>query len=77
MAETIVIGGYGFLTLALMFGGRNRRSFTDASHTAAALVVGTLCLAALMFFIAGSVSRFVGAQNNNIAEKHAAFLEDR
>jgi hypothetical protein len=77
MTDTILIGGYGFLTLALMFGGRRRRSFIEASHTAAALVVGTLCLVALLLFVAGSVRHLVGAQNNALAATHPALLEDR
>jgi hypothetical protein len=73
--DTFVISAYCLLTLMLMFGGRQRRTFAEASHTAAALIVGTLCLAAFVFFVAGSFSHFIGTQDDEIAVAQRSFLE--
>jgi hypothetical protein len=77
MIDTVVIGGYCFLTLTLMFGCKRRRSFAEASHTAAAFVVVSLCLVALTLFVAGSICHLAGAQHSDIAQRRTALFEDR
>jgi hypothetical protein len=49
------LAGYLLLTLVIMFGGRKRRTFTHASHTAAATLIGTLCLASLLWFFSNAI----------------------
>jgi len=78
MTETGALAGYFFFTLALMFGGRKRRSFNEASRTAAAFVIGILCLAALTLLIAGSINHLVGVpQASHQAEGYTYLAEDQ
>jgi len=68
MEDTVAVGGFMFLTLALMFGGRRRRSFVEASHKAAGFIVAIFCLTAIAVFIMGSISHFLGlAQTNSLS----------
>jgi hypothetical protein len=50
------LAGYLLTVLVIMFGGRKRRTFGQASYAAAAMLVGTLCLASLLWFISGAIS---------------------
>jgi hypothetical protein len=50
-----LISGYLLLTLAFMFGGRERRAFNVASHAAAATLITLLCLASLLWFIGNTL----------------------
>jgi site-specific recombinase len=78
MSDTAALSGFIFLTLVLMFGGRKRRSFAEASHKAAALIVGILCMAALLVFITGSISHLFGlAATNHNAPTYIAQADDR
>ncbi len=78
MIETAALSGFVFLTLALMFGGRKRRSFAEASHAAAGFTIGVLCLAALLVFITGSISNFLGlAQKNYEPQTYLARTDER
>jgi hypothetical protein len=78
VSDAAALSGFIFLTLALMFGGRKQRSFAEASQTAAAFVVGILCLAALVVFITGSISHLVGlAATNHNAATYIAQTDDR
>lgn len=49
------LAGYLLLTLVIMFGGRKRRTFTHASHTAAGMLIGTLCIASLLWFFSNAI----------------------
>ena len=49
------LAGYLLLTLVIMFGGRKRRTFTHASHTAAGMLIGTLCIASLLWFVSNAI----------------------
>lgn len=49
------LGGYLLLTLVIMFGGRKRRTFAQASHAAAGMLIGLLCLASLLLFASGAI----------------------
>jgi ABC-type cobalamin transport system permease subunit len=78
MNETGALAGYVFFTLALMFGGRRRRSFNEASRMTAAFTLGILCLAALTLFIAGSIDHIVDfVQARNAAESYTVQADDR
>ena len=78
MSDAAALSGFIFLTLALMFGGRKRRSFAEASHRAAAFIVCILCLAALLVFITGSISHLFGlAATNHGAPTYLATADDR
>ena len=77
MSDAFALSGFTFLTLALMFGGRKRRSFAEASHTAAACVVGVLCVAALLIFISGSISHLFGLEPTNYSPTYIAQTDDR
>jgi hypothetical protein len=60
MTNTAVLGGFAFLTLVLMFGGRKRRTFAEASHKAAALIMGSLGVIALIVLLTGTLSHVLG-----------------
>jgi hypothetical protein len=78
MFDAAALSGFMFFTLALMFGGRRRRSFAEASHTAAGFTVGILCLAALLVFITGSIAHFLGlSQTKYQAQTYLAQADDR
>ena len=78
MSGAAALSGFILLTLALMFGGRKQRSFAEASHTAAAFLVGILCLAALLVFITGSISHLFGlAATNHNPATYIAQTDDR
>ena len=78
MSEAAPLYGFIFLTLVIMFGGRKRRSFAEASHAAAAFVIGSLCLMALAVFITGSISHLFGlAATNRGASTFIAQTDDR
>jgi uncharacterized iron-regulated membrane protein len=78
MIDTAALAGFIFLIVALMFGGKRRRSFAEATHTAAGLTVGTLCLAALLTFLTGSISHLLGlSQTNYEAHTYLAQADDQ
>lgn len=78
MSEAAPLSGFIFLTLVIMFGGRKRRSFAEATHAAAAFIVGILCLMALAVFITGSISHLFGlAARNRVATTYIAQTDDR
>jgi uncharacterized iron-regulated membrane protein len=73
MSNAAPLSGFIFLTLVLMFGGRKRRSFAEASHRAAGFILGVLWLAALVLFITGSICNLFGlAPTNHIAPTYLA-----
>lgn len=49
------LAGYLLLTLVIMFGGKKRRTFDQASHAAAGMLIGLLCLASLLLFASGAL----------------------
>jgi len=55
MDNSAPLAGYLLIVLVIMFGGRKRRTFTQASHAAAAMTIGMLCLASLLWFISGAI----------------------
>ena len=78
MLYAVIPSAFVFLTLALMFGCRRRRSFADASHKAAACIICVLCLAALAVFINGSIAHlFRLSQTNYPSQTHLAQVDDR
>jgi hypothetical protein len=50
------LAGYLLLTFMIMFGGRKRRTFVQASHAAAGMLVGTFFLVSLLWFVSGALS---------------------
>ena len=51
MDYTTPLAGYLLLVGVIMFGGRHRRTFAQASHAAAGTVVGLLLLVSLLWFV--------------------------
>lgn len=51
MDYTTPLAGYLLLVGVIMFGGRQRRTFAQASHAAAGTVVGLLFLVSLFWFL--------------------------
>ena len=49
------LAGYLLLTFMIMFGGRKRRTFAQASQAAAGMLVGTLFLLSLLWFASGAI----------------------
>lgn len=51
------------MVLIIMFGGQKRRSFAEASQTAAAVTITLLCSVAILWFLAAVISQIVNAEN--------------
>ena len=55
--------GYFLMVLIIMFGGRKRRSFSQASQAAAGITVTLLCIGAILWFLTAVISQMVDAKN--------------
>jgi hypothetical protein len=63
MNLAVPVAGYFLAVLIIMFGGRKRRSFAHANHTAAGVTVTILCLGAIAWFLAVVISHLLNAEN--------------
>lgn len=62
MNLSVPFAGYFLMVLIIMFGGRKRRSFTQASHAAAGITISVLCVGAILWFLAAVISQMLSAQ---------------
>ena len=62
MNLSVPFAGYLLMVLIIMFGGRKRRSFTQASQTAAAVTITLLYMGAILWFLTAVISQMVNAQ---------------
>ena len=59
----VPLAGYFLVVLIIMFGGRRRRSFTQASQAAAGITITLLCIGAIVWFLGAVVSHLINAEN--------------
>ena len=59
----VPLAGYFLVVLIIMFGGRRRRSFTQASQAAAGITITLLCIGAIVWFLCAVVSHLINAEN--------------
>ncbi len=62
MNLSIPMAGYFLMVLIIMFGGRKRRTFAQASQTAAGMTVTLLCIAAIVWFLGAVISQMINAK---------------
>jgi hypothetical protein len=63
MDLSVPFAGYFLMVLIIMFGGRKKRSFTQASQAAAGITVTLLCTGAILWFLSAVISQIVNAGN--------------
>jgi bacteriorhodopsin len=63
MNLAVPLAGYFLTVLILMFGGRKRRSFTQASHAAAGITVTLLSVGAIVWVLYAVIWRLINAEN--------------
>jgi len=63
MNLSVPVAGYFLMVLIIMFGGRKRRSFTQASHAAAGITITLLSLGAILWLLSAVISQMVNAKN--------------
>jgi hypothetical protein len=63
MNLAVPVAGYFLTVLIIMFGGRQRRSFAHANHTAAGLTLAIFCVGAILWLLSTVVSQFMNAEN--------------
>lgn len=63
MNLSVPFAGFFLMVLIIMFGGQKRRSFAQASQTAAAVTITLLCSVAILWFLAAVISQIVNAEN--------------
>lgn len=63
MNLTVPMTGYALTILIIMFGGKKRRSFVQASHAAAGMAIALLCLGAIAWFLSIVISRLINAES--------------
>jgi hypothetical protein len=61
MLLSVPFAGYSVIVLVIMFGGRERRSFSQASQAAAGITVTALSLGAIVWLLSAVVSRLLNA----------------
>lgn len=61
MSYTLPLAGYGLMVLIIMFGGKKRRPFTQASQAAAGVVITLLSLGAILWFVTAVISQLISA----------------
>ena len=57
------LAGYFLLVSMIMFGGRKKRQFSQASQAAAGVVVTLLSLASILWFLCAFISQLVSAEH--------------
>ena len=63
MNLSVPFAGYFLMVLIIMFGGRKKRSFTQASQAAAGITVTLLCMGAILWFLSAVISQMFNAKN--------------
>jgi len=63
MNLSVPVAGYFLMVFIIMFGGRKRRSFTQASHAAAGITITLLSLGAILWLLSAVISQMVNAKN--------------
>ena len=61
MTYAVPFAGYLLMVLIIMFGGKKRRPFSQASHTAAGVTITVLFLGAILWFVSAAIWQIVGA----------------
>jgi hypothetical protein len=57
------LAGYFLMVFIIMFGGRRRRTFTDASQAAAGMIITLLFVGAIVWFLSLIISQLMNAEN--------------
>ncbi len=57
------LAGYFLMVFIIMFGGRRRRTFTDASQAAAGMIITLLFVGAIVWFLSLIISQLMNAKN--------------
>jgi galactitol-specific phosphotransferase system IIC component len=55
--------GYLLMVLIIMFGGRKRRSFSQAFQAAAGVTITLLCMGAILWLLGVAISQMVNVKN--------------
>jgi hypothetical protein len=63
MNLSVPLAGYFLMVFIIMFGGRRRRSFAQASQAAAGLVITLLCIGAILWFLSAIALQVMNAKN--------------
>lgn len=63
MNLAVPLAGYFLAVLIIMFGGRKRRSFTQASQAAAGITVTLLSVGAIVWFLYLVIGQMINAEN--------------
>ena len=63
MNLAVPLAGYFLAVLILMFGGRKRRSFTQASQAVAGLTVTLMYVGAIVWFLSAVIWQFINVEN--------------
>jgi predicted small integral membrane protein len=63
MSYSVPLGGYALVVLIIMFGGRKRRTFNQATQAAAGVVITLLSLSAILWFVSSLILQVVSAEH--------------
>jgi len=63
MNYSVPLAGYFLMVFIIMFGGRRRRTFTDASQLAAGMIITLLFVGAIVWFMSLTISQLMNAEN--------------
>jgi bacteriorhodopsin len=63
MNVAVPLAGYFFAILIIMFGGRKKRSFSQASQAAAGITVTLLSVGAIVWLLYTVIWQLINAQN--------------
>ena len=63
MNLAVPLGGYCLAVLIIMFGGRTRRSFTQANQAAAGITVTLLSVGAILWLLYAVIWQLINAEN--------------
>jgi cell shape-determining protein MreD len=57
------LAGYILMVFIIMFGGRRRRTFTDASQAAAGMIITLLFVGGIVWFLSLIISQLMNPEN--------------
>jgi hypothetical protein len=63
MNLSVPFAGYFLMVFIIMFGGRKRRSFSQATQAAAGITITLLCIGAILWFLSAVASQIISAKN--------------
>jgi|AAFX01.1.fsa_nt_gi hypothetical protein len=61
MGYAFPVAGYLLMVLIIMFGGKKRRPFGQASQAAAGVIITVLSLGAILWFLSAVIGQLVSA----------------